>query len=97
MRTYPQLTYLAQAYFHQDYDLEAPAPSRIIANFADTEEPGATRELAAEIKTILNSDMTETQISDLWVTALQASYEPAHDGLTTRAWLTTILDTLEQT
>jgi len=66
MRIYPQLTCLAGAYFHQDHDLGAPTPAGIIASFADAEEPGALHELAAEIRTILDSGMTEAQISDLW-------------------------------
>jgi hypothetical protein len=33
MTEYPQLTYLGQAHFHQDYDLDAPAPVGIIANY----------------------------------------------------------------
>ena len=97
MRTYPQLRYLAGAYFHQDYDLDAPTPAGIIANFADTEPPGAIRELAAEIRSILDSGMTEHQIAELWLTTLQASYEPAEDGLTHRAWLSIVLAALEQT
>ena len=97
MRTYPRLTYLAGAYFHQDYDLEAPTPAGIIANFAESEEPGVIRELAAEITSILDSDMTEGQIADLWLTTLRASYEPDREGLTYRAWLATVLAALEET
>jgi len=96
MRTYPQLAQLAGAYFHQDYDLDAPTPAGIIAHFLDGEEPGAARELAADISSILDSGMTETQIGSLWVTELHASYEPVKDGLTYRAWLTTVLSALER-
>jgi len=32
MTDYPQLTYLAQTYFHQDYDLDALTSGGIIAN-----------------------------------------------------------------
>jgi hypothetical protein len=96
MRTYPRLAYLASAYFHQDYDLDAPTPAGIIASFLDGEEPAAATELAEEITSILGSDMTETQIGALWATELHASYEPAKDGLTYRAWLTTVLSALKR-
>jgi len=97
MRTYPQLAHLAGAYFHQDYDLDAPTPAGIIGNFLDGEEPGALQELTAEIRSILDSGMTESLLDDLWITTLHASYEPAKDGLTYRAWLKTVLNTLERT
>jgi CdiI immunity protein len=97
MTAYPQLAHLAGAYFHQDYDLDAPAPAGIIGNFVDGEEPAAIRELAAEIQGLLESGMTESQIGELWIKTLQASYEPAKDGLTYRAWLTARLDALERT
>jgi CdiI immunity protein len=97
VRTYPQLAHLASGYFHQDYDLDAPTASGIIAGFLYGEEPGAIRELAAEIRSILDSGMTENQIGDLWITTLQASCEPANDGLTYRAWFTMPLNALERT
>jgi hypothetical protein len=97
MTAYPQLAHLAGAYFHQDYDLDAPAPAGIIRNFLDGEEPAAIRELAAEVRGLLESGMTESQIGDLWIKTLQSSYEPAKDGLTYRAWLTATLNALERT
>jgi hypothetical protein len=96
MTTYPQLAHLAGAYFHQDYDLDAPTPPDIIHNFVDGEEPGAITELAAEITNILNSDMTDSQIGDLWIRTLHASYEPPKDGLTYRAWLVATLHNIQE-
>jgi hypothetical protein len=96
MSTYPRLAHLAGAYFHQDYDLDAPTPAGIITSFLDGEEPATAAELAGEIASILGSDMTETQIDALWVTELHAYYEPARDALTYRAWLTTLLSALQR-
>ena len=96
MTTYPQLAHLARAYFHQDYDLDAPAPADVIGNFLGGEEPAAISELAVEIRSILDSGMTDSQIGGLWIKTLQASYEPAKDGLTYRAWLTATLNALQQ-
>ena len=39
--------------------------------------------------------MTESQLAHLWIMTLNASYEPAKDGLTYRAWLTAVLNALE--
>ena len=95
MTVYPQLTYLADAYFHQDYDLDAPTAADIIRNYLQDEDRGAIRQLAAEIRTILDSDMTDEQIGSLWTGTLKASYEPANDALTYRAWLAATLSALE--
>jgi hypothetical protein len=47
----------AGAYFHKGYDLDAPTAAGIIRNYLEDEDQGAIRQLAAEIKTILDSDM----------------------------------------
>ena len=44
---------------------------------------------------ILNSGMTDSQIRDLWITIMQASYDPGKDRLTYHAWLTAVLNSLE--
>jgi hypothetical protein len=94
MNRYPQLTHLAGAYFHQDYDLDAPTAADIIRDFAHGEGDGARRGLAAEITAILDSAMTSDQIGNLWIKTLGASYEPDRDGLSYRGWLTSTLQIL---
>jgi CdiI immunity protein len=97
MNSYPQLAHLAGAYFHQDYDLDGPTAADIISDFADGEGGAARQELGAEITNILDSGMTSKQIGDLWISTLQASYEPGRDGLSYREWLARTLHILSET
>jgi hypothetical protein len=95
MTDYPQLIYLARAYFHQDYDLDAPTATGIIANYLASEPAEAIRALAAEIEKMLDSGITDSQIEKLWITTWHAAYEPSTDGLSYRGWLTATLAALE--
>jgi cobalamin biosynthesis Mg chelatase CobN len=91
-----QLTHLAQAYFHQDYDLEFSGPDAVIAAFVEGEQQGAVRELVSEIDTMLASRSSESQIADLWVKALGAAYDPTVDGQSYRGWFTHVRDLLSR-
>jgi hypothetical protein len=95
MTEFPQLAHLGQAYLHHDHGLEMPAAARAIGNYIAREPPDVISELIAEIKTILDSGMTESQISSLWITTWHASYEPDADGLSYRDWLTSTLNALQ--
>jgi hypothetical protein len=89
-----QLKYLAQAYFHQDYDLDASAPLDVIRSFRLHETPGAIAELQADLEAVLNSSLTESEIYDLWIRKYGASYDPAADGEDYRSWFSRIVDQL---
>jgi hypothetical protein len=91
MTEFPQLARLGQGYFHQDYDLEVPAAAGAIGNYIACEPPDVISELTAEIKTILDAGLTESQISNLWI----GSYEPGTGGLSYRDWLASTLNALE--
>lgn len=98
MTTMPaQLQHLAQAYFHQDYDLDFGEPEAVILAFADGEGLGAVRELAFEIDTLLAQTLNEADLADVWVKTLGAAYDPASDGHTYRGWLAHIRDLLPVT
>jgi CdiI immunity protein len=90
-----QLKHLAQAYFHQDYDLEAQTPLGVVRLFREGEPEDAISELKAEIRTILNSPMTDQEIYDLWVRQYGASYDPTSDGEGYRSWFTKVLSELD--
>jgi hypothetical protein len=89
-----QLQHLAQAYFHQDYDLDFGTPDDVIAGFAEGEGPGAVRELISEIDTLLTSPGDQAQLADLWIRALGAAYDPSASGQTQREWLVHVRDLL---
>lgn len=89
-----QMQHLAQAYFHQDYDLEFADPDEAVAAFADGEGRGAVRELAAEIEALLASPSNEVELADLWLKTLGAAYDPTARGQTFRAWLSHVRERL---
>jgi len=86
-----QLKHLAQAYFHQDYDLEAPTPLDVVRQFYEAESPGARAELKADIESILSSAMSDQEIHDLWVKESGSSYDPEADGEAYRDWFARVL------
>lgn len=94
IRARHQLMHLAQAYFHQDFDLEAPTPLDVVRLFATTEPPAAVDELVSDIESILGSSMTEKEMRQLWIGEYGAAYDPLADGIEYRRWFANILDDL---
>ena len=89
-----QLMHLAQAYFHQDFDLEAATPLDVVRLFASGEPSAAVDELKSDVKSVLDSSMTEREMRELWIVEYGASYDPLADGIEYRRWFADILDVL---
>jgi hypothetical protein len=94
MKMPAQLQHLAQAYFHQDYDLEFANPDAVLAAFAEGEGLGAVRELASEIDNLLAASSDEAGLADLWAKTLGAAYDPVAHGQTHREWFAHVRDFL---
>jgi hypothetical protein len=92
--TMHQLIHLAQAYFHQDYDLEAPTTLDVVRSFQQGEPPGAIAELVSDLESVLNSSMSEKEMRNLWISEYGASYDPLADGKAYRSWFADILKVL---
>jgi len=86
--------HLAQAYFHQDFDLEAPTPLDVIRLFRTGEPPAAVDELVSDLESVLDSSMTDREMRELWINEYGASYDPLADGIEYRRWFADILDVL---
>lgn len=97
MSVYPQLRHFARAYFHQDWDLEAPTALGVVQNFKANVHPDVTAALTSEIRSILDSGMTDDEIGDLWLKTCRAEYLPSADGMTYRSWLAAVMDVLSET
>ena len=86
------LLYLAEAYFHQDWDLNAPTPVGVLEAFSSRETPGTVRSLRSELVAILAGDLTEEQLRDIWLRQGRAEWDPTRHGWATfRAWFDTVL------
>ena len=89
-----QLLHLAQAYFHQDYELEAATPLGVVRSFREGEPPGAIAELISDLEWVLNSTMDEREMYNLWIKEYGASYDPLADGISYRTWFSAMLGCL---
>jgi hypothetical protein len=90
----PEIRYLAQCYFHQDYDLEADAPVGIIRKFRTAEAPAMVAAVRKAIRVLLDSGATEQQMAEVWLTGAGAQYDPRGDGLMVSEWLRNVVDEL---
>ncbi|KAB1139432.1 hypothetical protein F7R91_40050 [Streptomyces luteolifulvus] len=92
MSTY--ISYLAQAYFHQDFDLDAETPLGVVEMFRDSESADTVEALRAEIVTLLESEPTEEALANVWLDEAGAEYDPRLGGVTVRNWLRRMAETL---
>ncbi|QEO14967.1 hypothetical protein FLP10_11465 [Agromyces intestinalis] len=91
-----QLVYLARAYFHQDYDLEAPTPIDVVHTFRDDEPPADVELLKEELRSVVASHPSEDELALLWLKEADAAYDPRDDGLTMTEWFRQMLGALSQ-
>ncbi|MFE7558493.1 contact-dependent growth inhibition system immunity protein [Kitasatospora sp. NPDC057500] len=89
-----KLQYLAQAYFHQDYDLEAEEPIQILTEFRDGEPPEVVEELRNSMERVLSSGAREEELAALWLDRAGACYDPRQDGLEMSVWFRQMIDAL---
>jgi hypothetical protein len=84
---HPKINYLAQAYFHQDYDLEADSPIAIVSLFRGREAPEMVEALKDEISSILASEADESRLAGIWLDEAGACYDPREDEMSIHDWL----------
>ena len=84
---YTNISYIAQSYFHQDFDVEADTPLGVVAAFRDSEPAAVVEALRAEIVALLESDSTEEDLAKIWLDDADSQYDPETDGITVRDWL----------
>ena len=92
---YPNLAYLAQSYFHQDFQDEADEPIEVVEKFRDSESAEMTEALRAELVALLDSGATEDDLSRIWLDDGGAYYDPAYDEITVREWLSSVVEALD--
>jgi|SRR5467141_3468784 len=87
VEAFPRLTNLLGAYFHQDWDLEAPTPDGVIDVYL--REVGSNRALktADEIDQLLHQARSESQVRDFVLEKTGHGYDPSLEEITAREWL----------
>ncbi|MFI5716303.1 contact-dependent growth inhibition system immunity protein [Nocardia sp. NPDC051750] len=92
---HPEIEYLAGAYFHQDYDLEADSPMGVIRKFRTDEAPGQVQALREALRLLIDSGANEQQLAEVWLRrGAGASYDPRTDGLEFSGFLKNVVDEL---
>ncbi|MGC5166714.1 contact-dependent growth inhibition system immunity protein [Luteimicrobium sp. DT211] len=71
-----ELEYLARAYFHPDWDVEARPPEAVLAAFVREEPPDDLVTLRRELTQVLAANPGEAELRDLWVRRSGASWDP---------------------
>lgn len=88
------IAYLAKAYFHQDFDLEASTPTLVLEAFKEAESPENVAELRASFEGIISAGKSEEEIASLLLEEAQASYDPRGDGISLSDWFRHALEVL---
>lgn len=83
-----RLSQFFSGYFHEDWELEAEDPNRIIDIYLSqrTDREHLFR-LAADLDALTSSELSDDALSRLLFVELGCYYDPAADGLSARAWL----------
>lgn len=91
-----EIRYLAQAYFHQDFDLDADTPIGIVRNFRTSERPATVAALRRAIQSVLEEVTGETHLTALWLNEAGSDYDPRDDGISTSEWFRQMLEELDR-
>ncbi|GMA25745.1 hypothetical protein GCM10025864_35040 [Luteimicrobium album] len=87
-----QLEYLARAYFHPDWNVEASTPAGAMRNFVRDEPPEDVAQLGEELVLLLSANPTEQELHDVWQHKSGASWDPVITGWGTyRQWFQAML------
>ncbi|MEW2086893.1 contact-dependent growth inhibition system immunity protein [Streptomyces sp. NPDC005283] len=89
-----QIRYLAQAYFHPDYDLEAEEPISILTAFRKNEPAEVVVELRAAMEEVISSGVGEDGLAEIWLDEAGASYDPRENGIEMSLWFRRMIDSL---
>lgn len=77
------LLYLAETYFHQDWDLNAPTPVGVLEEFSRSETAETVASLRSDVEAILADDLTEDQLRNLWLRQGRSDWDPTRHGWAT--------------
>ena len=89
------VAYLAETYFHQDYDLEAETPLGVVQNFLDGSGEEDAWELRRALVRLLSEPGGDARLAEAWLVKGGAEYDPRRDGVSLREWFQSIIDLVD--
>ena len=90
---YPHLLQLFSCYFHQDWFEEFDSPNMAVDEFVKSEAAESVNAAKLEIKSILNSEYSENEVSNI-LSELGCYYDPLVDYENINIWLEDVLGRL---
>ena len=91
-----ELRQFAGGYFHEDYDLEFATADEAVGGFRQESPSESINTVLHELKSLVDSSLTEDELDDLWINQLHANYDPREDGMTYREWFAHVRELLTQ-
>ncbi|NER38274.1 MAG: hypothetical protein F6J93_30685 [Oscillatoria sp. SIO1A7] len=93
---FPTLAQFCSAYFHQDWDLEAPDSLGIIRNYIKEESNERVQQVIKEIEQLLCLYLETEQIKKILEDELKCYYNPTAYGISHSDWLLWVQISLKQ-
>ena len=93
---FPSLAQFCTAYFHQDWDLEAPNALGVIHNYLQDESNSQVEQTIKEIEYMLALSVETEQLSNFIENKLKCYYNPRVYGISHSDWLLWVQISLKQ-
>jgi hypothetical protein len=93
---FPALAKFCGAYFHQDWDLEAPDALGVIRNYLKDESISEVQQTIQEIELLLSLKLEPEPFKNLLESDLNCYYNPAAYGISHSDWLLWVQISLKQ-
>lgn len=91
---FPHLTQFFSSYFHQDWPLEADAPSQVVNNYLNSEPPESIEAASQELGQLLEMPISELDLETFILDELGCYYDPQSENQTVREWLESVQQSL---
>ncbi|MFD0856289.1 contact-dependent growth inhibition system immunity protein [Actinomadura adrarensis] len=91
---YRELPYLAGAYFHQDYDLDADTPPGVVRYFKESETVEVRDALIREVQDLMAEGLDDDNMYRRWVHEWGSCFYPGNLDISWENWFQDVLEIL---
>lgn len=95
MRRYFAVQGMFVLYFHEDWRLDAGSRLEVATDFLATANPILIDDVISELRELVREPMPDDEFHKMIDRDYSLSYDPSHENVTMRAWLTGLLEELE--
>lgn len=94
-RRYFAVQELFLGYFHPDWQLDADSRLEVVTHFLRAEDPSLIDQVVDELRELLQEPVSDDELHRSVDEDYSLYYDPSHENITMRAWLTGLLQELE--